>query len=306
MRDKMIRITFRHLGILRFFFLVFPLTSSAEEAFEIPQNLTIVNSGFSENAAHLTFDGLSLYIYRGAVSSGQIYVSTRTSLTDPFGPLTTATLNNLNLPKREFPGSLSSDGLTIYFHSDPLDGTATNSEIYYSKRTNVNDPFPSPQLLNSVTADIYSDSYPKISFDGKSLYFLSDRPGNGPFWIAKRDSPSGDFTRVSQDDFSLINTIFDAPKTFADGYSISKDELTLYFGLEKIINTVTYRYLRVSRRNSTIEPFPLPDPNDKVLANLNTEFASSPAISPFDNELFFTSGRTGGSGSDDIWIATLK
>jgi Tol biopolymer transport system component len=97
--------------------------------------------------------------------------------------------------------SISKDGKTIYFSSSRPDPFANNAEdIWVSTRNNINDPFGPPVRLDSPVNSDANEREPKMSDDGMTLYFTSDRDeGSGglDIWMATRDMPTGPFSEVT-------------------------------------------------------------------------------------------------------------
>ena len=151
-----------------------------------------------------------------------------------------------NTTEVEFPGSISKDGLTLYFQRGSL--AANGEDLWFVQRRSTDAAWDVPQRLSDSVNSPFNDRAPTISADGHWLFFASDRPGGeGGFdiWASRR--------RQVHDEFA-----WDAP-----------------INLGAPINT--------------------PD------------FDSGPAFLPRDDgatQLYFTSGRPGGLGATDIYVAT--
>ncbi len=132
-----------------------------------------VNTAGPENAPSLSADGFELYFSNSWFSEpASLYVSTRTSKTDPWGPPVKLAppVNSEN--KQDCP-CISADGLSLYFMSNRPGGTnnPSNSDIFVTTRRTKDAPWGEPEKLGpNVNSDQYEYT-PWISPDGLSLFF---------------------------------------------------------------------------------------------------------------------------------------
>lgn len=140
---------------------------------------------------------------------------------------------------------------------------------------------------------------PSISADGLTVVFESDQPGTlgqTDLWIA---------TRASRDD--AFSTAVNLGKDINSDRQekdpcLSADGLTLYFAVVDDPYGVGKTDLAVATRPDADSPFLAYDVLDDFV---NSEVSDScPSISADGLQLYFTSKRSGGYGSSDIWIAT--
>jgi len=117
-------------------------------------------------------EGVTLYFGRGVVGARDIYVSTL-GADGSFGPA---------VPVAELSGafddsrpSIRRDGLEMFFDSN-RPGGAGLLDIWVSTRAAVSDPWSPPVNVGSLNSAA-QDVRPSLSFDGRSLYFHSGRPG---------------------------------------------------------------------------------------------------------------------------------
>jgi hypothetical protein len=82
--------------------------------------------------------------------------------------------------------------------------------------------------------------------------------------------------------------------------AISKNGLSLFFSSTRQSPGTTNRDLYVTQRASTDAAWGIPVP---VTALNTTAWESCPALSLDEHRLYFTSPRTGGCGTQDIWVA---
>jgi len=177
--------------------IVLIMSGSARADFYFGQAQSL---GISGGAAWVSADDRELYFAStGASGSGDydIWVSTRPSPADPWGPAVNlgGPVNGANT--NEVYQSLSPDGLTLYF-SDYFGGVNAavdrpgglgGHDIWMSTRASRDAPWSKPvnpgEPVNSSTEDIS----PAMSRDGLTLVFASERPGgsgNYDLWMCTR------------------------------------------------------------------------------------------------------------------------
>jgi len=158
---------------------------------------------------------------------------------------------------------------------------ATSRSPTVGKATNLGPPINSQDF----------DGGPSVSADGRSLYFVSDREvtSGGDIWVARRN-PTGEAFGNPENLGSPVNSSTDEGSP-----SISADGLELFF------DRAPEGRIFVATRPSTSAPF-----GEPVAINLARSDCCDgfPDISADGLELYFCSDRPGGSGGDDVWIAT--
>jgi serine/threonine protein kinase/Tol biopolymer transport system component len=172
-------------------------------------------------------DGLSLYLgsmRAGGFGSYDLWVTTRTTLLDPWG-----TLKNLgstvNSSSWDYTPSMSPDGLALYFASQRPGGSGS-WDLWVTTRAALTAPWGIPTNLGPTVNSSSREYQPSISADGLLLFFASDRPGGlGPddIWVTRRASVS--------DPWGLPVNLGPTVNTSADDWGpyISPDGSTLYF-----------------------------------------------------------------------------
>jgi Tol biopolymer transport system component len=188
--------------------------------------------------------------------------------------------------------SISTDELTIYFTVD----TGTDYwDLHMATRASKEDDFGG---AISLTSD---DQAPNISADGLSLYFCSTRPGGSgdyDLWVASRTSTSDPWEPA----VSLGPTVNSSGMDVSP--SISDDGLSLYFSSERPGSLGGFD-LWVTERSTPDDPWGEPE---NLGSNVNSWYDDiSPDISSDGLTLYFSdygSGRPGGQGRLDIWVAT--
>ncbi|MEI7594571.1 MAG: OmpA family protein [Bacteroidota bacterium] len=81
----------------------------------------------------------------------------------------------INTPGNEGAECISADGRTVFFTINERPGGYGSCDIYMSKRTPMG--WSDPENLGSVVNSEAWDTQPSFSSDGKTLYFVSTRPG---------------------------------------------------------------------------------------------------------------------------------
>jgi Tol biopolymer transport system component len=110
----------------------------------------------------------------GAATGRDLYLTTRTSKTAPWGvPVLIPELTSADYVN----GSLSGDGLSIYL--------SYSGDLYVTKRPNRTSPFATPSPLPELNS-LSSESDAWISADERTIIFNSDRSGSQDLYIATR------------------------------------------------------------------------------------------------------------------------
>ena len=106
-----------------------------------------------------------------------VYVSTRSSDEDAWGPGTNVT--ELNGCCRDTRTAISRDGLEMFLSSDVTGrpGGIGSQDLWASTRPTTADPWSAPVNLGLTVNSTAFDGAPALSFDGTELYFFSAKPG---------------------------------------------------------------------------------------------------------------------------------
>jgi len=229
----------------------------------------------------------------GSFASGRIRNSARTCSFDSpqsLGPL-------INSPLFEGGPTVSADERTLIFTAtrDPI---TQQEDLFISQRATPDDPWGTPEPLPATVNDpIASEFSPRLSHDGKSLYFGSNRTGGfgaADIYVSTRESPAHLWS-PAQNLGSLINTgMFEAFATsFADGH-------TLYFERSTAAGSPDGDIWVTTRKNEN-DPWGVPERLSEPINGPNGEF--SPSISADGLTLYFGSMREGNIGFVDIWVS---
>ncbi|MDH5327315.1 MAG: DUF1566 domain-containing protein [Gammaproteobacteria bacterium] len=190
-----------------------------------------INSAADDRAPTVSQDNLTLIFASNRNGNNDLYVSTRASVSDPWGsPVGIGA--SINTANDESGPSLSTDGLALYFHSDRPGGLGA-ADIYVSTRAGTSDPWGAPTPVSVVNSAEF-DVAPDVSADGLALYFHSPRlqgVGGHDIWVSKR-ATTADAWGTPEVLVSPINTF-----AIETGASISNDNRTLYFSSDRIGST---------------------------------------------------------------------
>ena len=276
--------------------------AKADYTFGKPQNLgDVINTASSDYGACISADGLELYFASeraDGFGAADIWVSTRQSVDDPWGP--PANLGAaVNGPYSESYPSLSSDGLTLYF-SDAYTGTARpgglgGGDIWITTRPSRDVSWGAPVNVGAPINGSNLDMSPTISGDGLTLVFNSrDRAGgfgSWDLWMSTRagvQDPWGPPVNLG----STVNS-----GDWEGECGLSRDGLALFYGSGRtgIVGAVD---IWMSTRKTLADPW-------AVAVNLGPVVNSSSndgtaRLSPDMRMLYFCSDRPGGYGSYDL------
>lgn len=175
----------------------------------------------------LSADGLTLYFTsfrEGGFGGADLYQTTRTSITEPFGPA----LNlgpEINTEQFDNFPSISADDLTLYFASTRDEGEG-RFDLYQATRPTKNDAFGNVMNLGPGVNTSSVERGPNISRDGLTLYFTSRRDGSeggDDIYMVTRDSLDEPFDNA----MNLGSGINTTAGEFVP--SVSSDGLVLFF-----------------------------------------------------------------------------
>ncbi len=146
-----------------------------------------VNGSSDEACPSVSSDGLELYFISnrpGGYGGFDLYVSKRATTNDPWGDLVNLG-PGVNSPAYDGNSSLSADGLLMVFESDRPGGYA-GYQIYMARRATKTDPWGPAMNAGPVvnSSSNLGSCRARVSFDGSTLYFISDRLGSDNIWQA--------------------------------------------------------------------------------------------------------------------------
>jgi hypothetical protein len=285
-------------------------SARADFTFGEPTNLgPVVNFSPWHQSPFISADGLSLYFSGGPTSSEDLWMTERNSVHDDWGKPTSLG-SPINTSLHEFGPSISPDGLELYFHDaasswgyTPRPGGLGECDIWVSTRPTQDHPWTEPKNLGGVVNSSYIDENPKISSNGLSLYFSSDRPGSfgrNDIWIAQRATPLdrwGEPVNLG----SVVNS-----EAGDSGPSISADGLALFFNSDRS-GGYGLDDLYMTTRSTINDPWGTPV-NLGPIVNTANYGEVTPCISADGRTLYFgefPNPRPGGYGRRNIWQSSL-
>ncbi|MHC4174873.1 MAG: LamG-like jellyroll fold domain-containing protein [Planctomycetota bacterium] len=162
-----------------------------DDAWGTPVNLgPEVNTSARDTGPSISTDGLELYFAArnraGGYGSDDIWVTSRATKNDPWeSPINLGAV--VNTSASEDGPFLSADGLALFFLDDRREphrpGGYGSIDNWVTTRANVSDPWGTPVNLGPIVNTASLDGSARISPDGFTLYFSSERPGGfGGYW----------------------------------------------------------------------------------------------------------------------------
>lgn len=123
-------------------------------------------------------DAGSLYFSRGATThDADIYVVSVTRDGVTLGPaVSVTTLNDPDPTVDETRPSLRSDGREMVFRSNRT-GSLGEGDLWVATRPGADAPWSAPVNLGASLNTVFDEATPSLSFDGRTLLFVSNRPG---------------------------------------------------------------------------------------------------------------------------------
>ena len=108
----------------------------------------------------------------GGLGGMDIYVSVQRPDGTFGAPVNVAELNTISNDMR--PNIRYRDGLEIFFESNRAGSLGAN-DLYSSTRSSTSDTWSAPETLGVIVNSTFNEGRPSLSFDGTTLYFMSNR-----------------------------------------------------------------------------------------------------------------------------------
>ena len=198
----------------------------------------VLSTRFDENVPELSHDGLSLYFADGAhpdvdgsmnllpggKGGADIWVSRRDSLSSAW--MEPENLGEpINSRFHDSGPSASGDGKTLVFESRRPGGSG-GSDLWVSSWQLETNTWSAPENLGAMVNSSAHDFQPEISSDGRTLFFISNRPSGGfsdtSIWVTTRDNENTPWRSPVRIENSSINSFETewAPSLSHDGSSL--------------------------------------------------------------------------------------
>ncbi|HEU4382141.1 MAG TPA: hypothetical protein VFR85_01460 [Anaeromyxobacteraceae bacterium] len=208
----------------------------------------------------------------------------------------------INTSASDINPTLSPDGLALYFASTRTGGLGGN-DLWVSRRASPDDPWGAPVNL-AVLNTTGADTAPAFSVDGHSLFFVSDRPGNGlnDIWVTRRAD--------KDDDFGWEEPVHLGPEVNTEAVesgpeflrTVEEGPTSLYFVRQPAGGLFQIWAAPVTARGEVTGPAA---PVSELWHP--TGGSVGPTVRADGREIIFFSGaQAGGSGNTDLWTATRR
>ena len=191
--------------------------------------------------------------------------------------------------------SIAANGLTLYFGSNRFGGLG-NFDTWVTMRETVQDPWGEPVNLGPTVNSSVWDGPARITANGLDLYFSCVRPGGSgkvDLWVTTRASVSEPWGEP----VNLGPTVNSSALEMS--MSISTDGLSFIFDSDRSGGYGGHD-LWVSTRPTLSESWGTPENLGSTVNGSDWDY--TPELSSDGLLLFFCSDRSGGHGSDDIWL----
>jgi hypothetical protein len=158
--------------------------SSLADDFDDASFVTEANSVWIENLPSAYANGMLLLFSsdRPGVGMMDLWQASRASSSDPFSNF--QPMLGLNSLFDDSGARMTADLLHVYFTSE-RDGGAGGRDLWLADRSSESEPFGAPQNLVELNGAA-DDADAAISSDGRELFFVSTRSGDGQIWRSIR------------------------------------------------------------------------------------------------------------------------
>lgn len=192
-------------------------------------------------------------------------------------------------------------GLSLYFGSTRPGGFG-GVDLYVARRPSKSEPWGPPENLGPEVNSPYFDNCPLVTPDGRSLIFLSDRPGSLglDLYVASRRKKSDDLAWKAPVPLAALNSPFnELPGSVYEDEDT--DDLVLYFSSDRPGGPGGDDvYMTRTGEDGRLLP-------PTLVAELSSPARDLfPTVRKDGKELFLSSDRVGTFGNLDLWVATRK
>lgn len=276
----------------------------ADFVFGEPTNLgPRVNTSYTEGTMCISPNGLELYFNcnrPGGSGEHDLWVTTRATTQDEWGePVNLGA--TVNSAYADWAPGMSADGLELYFTSGRPGGSG-GEDIWVTTRATTEDDWGPPENLGPTVNSSANDVGARMSADGLSIFFTSNRPGgigSLDVWVTTRARKDQSWGQPENLGPSVNSSADDCAA------SISADGLRLY-----LCEWAIYRPGGHGGCDIWVATRPTKDAPWGQPANLGPSVNTpadeiGPSIPLDGSALYFCSNRPGGSGGYDLWQASV-
>jgi hypothetical protein len=164
--------------------------ASTADAWGTPVLVAELSSVDTETTPEVSYDGLTIYLASnraGGIGGNDIWMSKRASRTDAWpAPALVPELSSTAADG----AATSTDPLVIMIDSDRAGDAAL--DILIAQRSSPTAAFGAPQLVTQLNT-ASSEGNPMLTTDALTVYFDSNRTGDGELFVATRATPAAAF-----------------------------------------------------------------------------------------------------------------
>ena len=274
----------------------------ADFTFGTPTNLgPTVNSSSRDLKPSVSSDGLSLFFTSnrsGGVGGLDLWVTRRETTDDPWGEAV-----NLGSPVNSSAwesGSISYDGLSLYFSSTRSRGSNANADIWVTTRDTIQSEWDTPMNLGPTVNSSVDQCYLSISADELELYFSSNRSGGyGAYdlWVTTRETIYDPWNTPVNLGSTLNSSAYEVDP------SISADGRILFFASDRSGGYGGAADIWVTSRATTNDPWGEPVNLGPIINSSASE--DYPNVSADGSTLFFRYSLADRYSGGDLWQAPI-
>lgn len=268
-----------------------------------------INSEFDDKAPMITADGKTLIFTsrRPGKSSSvdkegdnkyfeDIYISRWDTLKKMWSDAELIP-GSINTETHDACTSISPDGKQIFIYKNEFDGESRGGDIYVSKVSS-SGKWGSPKAMGKPVNTTFWEGGGCLSPDGKSFYFVSERPGglgHGDIYVLKKKTRS-EWEKAPVNIGPEVNTSEDE-----GGLFLAPDGKTLFFTSKGHNSMGGYDIFKTTFENGKwSKPVNLGYPINTV----NNDLCFSISVDAMEG--YFTSDRKGGFGERDVYKVDLS
>ena len=255
--------------------------------FGTPVPVPGITVGTIDEDPSLTADMLELY-FNSNTTGGDIYVTKRAAITDPWG--TPQPVTELNTASSENTPEVAADGLSIWWSSGRA-GSLGIDDIWMATRASRADAWGPPQHVTGLSTTA-NDVAPFILPDGLTSYVVNTTMGNDDIYVAQRATLTDPWpapTRIGE----LVHAAFDSDEW------VAADGSVIYWASERITSG-DMDIWRATRPGPGL-PFELLEPVSEL--DMPGADEDDPWLSPDGRTIYFSHGSDAGTQMS-IYMAT--